>query len=85
VLATDSEAAILTMSTFGGVLAALAQTACGLHRKHAASAAHYVCFSTCNAAVGGPMNTLSRLLVLALALAAIYWLWTRFGGPFVGP
>lgn len=31
------------------------------------------------------MNTLSRLLVLALALAAIYWLWTRFGGPFVTP
>ena len=29
------------------------------------------------------MNTLGRLLVLALALAAVYWLWTRFGGPFV--
>jgi len=27
------------------------------------------------------MNTLVRLLVLVLALAAIYWLWTTFGGP----
>jgi hypothetical protein len=29
------------------------------------------------------MTTLGRLLVLVLALAAIYWLWTTFGGPFM--